>query len=368
MLPLVQDLEPAQLLRLRDVVGGAERGRARAGRVHEHEEPLEADVVHQRDRVLERRFVLGRIADDDVARQGEGGRRRPQHRGLLAILAAAVAAPHVGEDAVRSRLDGQVQVRADLRQPADGVGQPLVHVLGMGGREAQPLQARNGAHPLEQPREVEAAMAIRVHGLAEQHDLGIPARHERRHLVDDLAGVAAGLGPARPRHDAEAADVVAAFHHRDVGPHGARVGDGAGGDRERVRGSVEVDGRGGAAARGPQQLRNARDVVRPDEEVDLGRTVEDGAALELGHAAPDADDELAAVLDLLQPAQRVEQLLRGLLAHRARIDEDEVRVRRARRAPMAFGQQQPRDLLGVVHVHLAAERLDVERFFFIMRS
>src|SRR5438034_2528427 len=54
--------------------------------------------------------------------------------------------------------------------------------------------------------------------------------------------------------------------------------------------------------------------------------------------------------DALPISQGVEQLLRRLLAHRAGVDEDEVRVRGGLRPLVAVGQQQARDLLRVVHV------------------
>ena len=138
----------------------------------------------------------------------------------------------------------------------------------------------------------------------------------------------------------------------------------ASGHREGVGLAVQVD-RGLPVLDGLlEKLGDAEEVVGPHQDVHVPGPLEDLPPLELGHAAADADAQPG--LALLQPAEPVEgvvELLRRLLAHRAGVDEDEVRALGIRGRLVPARAQHAGHLLGVVDVHLAAERLDEEARF-----
>ena len=128
-----------------------------------------------------------------------------------------------------------------LGQLADRVGHRVVTWLGcevVKRSRRRPVDRRDAR---QQPREVGAAVAVGVHRLAEQHHLGVAARDQRLDLGDDVARRPVDLGSPRARHDAEAADVVAALHHRDVGAHRAGSARRPRAGREGVGAAVEVD-------------------------------------------------------------------------------------------------------------------------------
>ena len=126
----------------------------------------------------------------------------------------------------------------------------------------------------------------------------VAARHEDLDLAHDLVGRAVDLGPARPRHHAEAADVVAALHHRDVGAHrvawATRSSGIAKASALRSRSTLTWP----VAAACVEQLGDAREVVGADEDVDVRRALEDLVSLELGDAAADADPQVRAAAAL----------------------------------------------------------------------
>ena len=347
---VVQHLEAPQLLVLGDVVGEAQRGGARARRVGEDEEAVEADLVHEGHRRLEVGLGLAGIADDDVARQ-----RQVRDGGRAAARPSRGTRPRVYprrmEARMRSEPDctGRWRYGHRPRQVAEGLGHPRVHVLRVRGREAQAPQAGHRVHALEQVGEVDAVAAVRVDGLAEQHHLGIAARpRATRTSSHDVVGRPADLGPARPRHHAEAADVVAALHGGDVRAHGAGVRDRrVGTENESALRSRSTQPRAPARARRSSSGTRATLCV-PTRTSTYGARSRIARALELGHAAAHADDAARASRPsaCVRRPSGVEQLLRRLLAHRAGVDEDEVRVggrrRRARSRRPAAGPRPSR--------------------------
>ena len=107
-----------------------------------------------------------------------------------------------------------------------------------------------------------------------------------------------------------------------------------------------------------EEARQLRDVVRADDEVDALELLDEALALLLRDAAGDDDHEIALVALLLgEAADLAPELLLGLLAHAAGVEDDHVRDARlglgVARATQDFVHP-----LGVVHVHLTAERRD----------
>src|SRR5690606_3032186 len=92
-------------------------------------------------------------------------------------------------------------------------------------------------------------------------------------------------------------------------------------------GEADVDLRLSARAAGGDQLGQAVQGLRAEDEVDMRRAFDDRLAFLAGDAAADADDEgLVGCLELLPAPELAEDLLLGLLADRTGIDEDDVRL------------------------------------------
>jgi hypothetical protein len=106
--------------------------------------------------------------------------------------------------------------------------------------EPEPPEPRHAVHPGEELGEIDVAIPIGIHGLPQEHHLGEASTHERVDLPHDLRDRPIDLGPPGPRHDAEAANVVAALHRRDEGPHRIPVGYDGRRNGERVLGAVEI--------------------------------------------------------------------------------------------------------------------------------
>ena len=94
--------------------------------------------------------------------------------------------------------------------------------------------------------------------------------------------------------------------------------------------------------------------------VDVRRAADDRRAFLARHATADADDDVAAAgLQRLPPAQLAEDLLLRLLAHRAGIEQDDVRILGGVGGDEALvGSEHVGHLGRVVLVHLAAEGAD----------
>ena len=243
-------------------------------------------------------------------------------------LRAAVGAAHRLEHPVGARLQRHVQARHDV----GGLGHRGDDVVGEGGRvragEAHPLEALDlaaGAQQLAEREPVAELDAVGVDVLAEQGDLDDALGDERLDLGEDLARAAVLLLAAQARHDAERAGVVAA--HRDR--HPAAVGRVAPG-RQRRREDLERS-RGSrprraccAAARSSRAGRRA-DVVGAEDDVDPRGALDDGVAVLLGHAAADGDLHVGVRgLGRAQLAEVAVELVVGVLAHRAGVEDDDV--------------------------------------------
>ena len=89
--------------------------------------------------------------------------------------------------------------------------------------------------------------------------------------------------------------------------------------------AVQVDGRFACADRLLEQIRHPLDIVSPDQDVDVRGTLENLGAPKLRHATTHTDPQLGALaLEPAQALERVVELLSGLLADGAGVDEDEV--------------------------------------------
>ena len=122
-------------------------------------------------------------------------------------------------------------------------------------------------------------------------------------------------------------------------------------------GSFEDLGNRTGEARLVEQLGGAVDVVGSHHNVDVAGLGTDDVTVLLGEA-PGHDDLAAVALRLprLQVAEVAVQLVVGVLADAAGVEHDHVGVDLRRRRNHPIGLEQPGDALGVVLVHLTAER------------
>ena len=248
----------------------------------------------------------------------------------------------------------------------------------MAGGVAQPRDAGNVREPVQQPAErrgaaVRVLAVIGVDVLADQRDLADAGVGQPLRLGDDLGDRPRHFGAARVGHDAEGAELVAAFLHGDEGRHAALADRRAARRGEMVE--LVLDRKFGvdhlAVLGARQHLRQPVIALRPDHEIDRGRAAEDLLAFGLRDAAGDRDRHVASLRRrvLLQHAHAAElgiDLLGRLLADVAGVEDDEVGVVRRRGLDEALGRQRVRHTMRIVDVHLAAVGLDVE--FSVMPS
>ena len=111
-----------------------------------------------------------------------------------------------------------------------------------------------------------------------------------------------------------------------------------------------------AQAAGAEPLAEMRDRARPKRDVNGRIELEDSLALGLRVAPADGDHAIGMLALPRRGFTEVGGELRvGLLADRARVEDDDVGVVRARRLPQPELFEHALDPLGIVGVHLAPE-------------
>ena len=273
---------------------------------------------------------------------------------------AAVGAAHPLEHARGARLQRQVDVLADGLELGVGADDVLGHVRRVRARVADALDAVDRVDRVQQLGELARlraqARAVGVDVLAEQRDLAHALGGEHAHLVDELLERPRDLAAARRRHDAERALHVAAGAdlHPGVDVAGALAGQVAGEalELEEALGGQRVAG---------QELGELVHLAGPERDVDERELREHLVLHRLRPAAADADHALGiAALERPRLVQVRDEALVGLLADRAGVEEDQVRVLALRHLGVAERLEHALHALGVVLVHLAPEGGDVE--------
>ena len=315
------------------------------------------DQVHGR---LEVRRGLAGIADDEIGGQREFGAHLAQAANPVDVFLAGMAALHQGQDAVAAALHRQMQVADQLGNVRVGLDQAVAELDRMRGGVADPLDAVDGGHVMQQQREIgdlavvhQAAVGVDV--LPQQHDLADTLLRQQCQLGDDIIQRAADLLAAGIGHDAEGAVLAAALHdrHERLRPLGAWLRQGI---EFLDLGEGNVDGGLLLPAHPVQQLRQAVQGLRAEHEVDIGGALLQGFALLTGDAATDTDDEIRPALLQRPPATEFgEHLFLGLLAHGAGVHEQHVGLFGiVGQLETMGGMQYVPHLGGIVFVHLAA--------------
>ena len=240
--------------------------------------------------------------------------------------------------------------------------------------EAHALDALDGAGRPQQLGEgtaVPEADPVGVDVLTQKSHLDSALRGDGLDLGQDIAGAAVALLAAQGWHDAEGAGVVAAHGDGDPGGVGglAAGGQGGGEDLERL---LELDGGRGVVPCALEQGGQDIEVVGAEDDVDPGGPLDDPLPHLLGQATGHGDLHAGALaLDGSELTQVAEEPGGGVLTHGAGVDDDDVGpaitgvggagggLGHVLDAQVAGPLQQSRHVLGVVDVHLAAERAHV---------
>ena len=334
--------------------------------VDERERRREAHLAHERQRVLEVLLGLAGKAHDDVGRECDAGHGVLDAARKREEVLAGVAAVHGLEHARGAALHGQVQLRHDglgLGHRRDGL---VGEVLGMRARESDALDARlpHRAQELGEARVPVDVAAIGVDVLAKQAHLAHAVGAQAVDLGHDVLEATAALASAHVGHDAVAAKVVAARHDGHPGVPGVlatarQVGREAG----IVLGDVGHDLPRATLERVGDELGQARESARAEHDIDVPHVLADAHAVALGDAAAHAHDAPAAwgLGGAHHGRDLAIEVRVSLLAHAAGHEDDDVGLVGGGDLDAAAQPQEPRDALGVVEVHLAAEGLDVVR-------
>ena len=181
-------------------------------------------------------------------------------------------------------------------------------------------------------------------------------------LRQDVGNRPHPLVPARIRHHAEGAELVAAFDDGDVGLDWILAPGDPQGERH-VAERIQVDHRStprGGVERLLDEHRQAFQILRTDNHVDGLGASQNLRTFLLRDAAGHRDERPVPGLELhlVEFAESRKELLLRLLPHAARVDQHHVRIAIIRRRLVAGLVEETGHALRVVDVHLTAVRLD----------
>src|SRR6516162_8014408 len=257
-----------------------------------------------------------------------------------------------------------MQVVGELRDAAERLDETVAELERVGGGEADPLDAWQARNVMNERSEVDPLAighraAVSVDVLAKERHLGDALAGELTHLAQNGVEGTAYFLATGVRDDAEAAVLAAAFHDRNVGARafGTRW-------RQMIElldlGEADIDHGATVKEQLLDHVLQPVQCLRAEYQIDERRALDDGRPLLARNTAAHADDDLGpAGLQATPLAKQREHLLLRLLAHRAGVHQQHIRLVRI------FGGSEPhviaqyvRHACGVVLVHLAAEGLD----------
>ena len=139
------------------------------------------------ERARERGVVLGREADDHVARQVELVRERLEP---AEVGGGRVAASHRAQDAVVAGLERDVEVARGGRRLAQRGDERVAHVVDLDRAEPQAVEARRRADLAHEARQVVAGVAVAEAAEVDpgEDDLAVPLLDAATHLAQDGVG------------------------------------------------------------------------------------------------------------------------------------------------------------------------------------
>jgi hypothetical protein len=197
-------------------------------------------------------------------------------------------------------------------------------------------------------------------------DFLIPVFSEIQDLRQDALHRSTFLPAPAEGNDAVGAKIVAAFHDRDISADAA-FPKGLGGP-DLVPGAVPARLEEFAFPLLGEERGEFVVMIGADNDVDLGPFFKQVLAAELGDAAEDTDKPVPVLLERGEAAEEGIDLIFRFLPHGAGVDEDDIALfgRSGLRGPGP--DEESRNVLGVVLVHLTAERLDEKIASFEVRG
>src|SRR5690554_5732408 len=220
--------------------------------------------------------------------------------------------------------------RHQLGQGAMRLDKPGRHFLGMRGGVAYALYAGYVVDVLQQHGEVGDVVTV-AHGatigidvLPQQGDLFDALIGQVGDLYQDVIEGPGNLGAARVRYDTEAAVLAAAFHDGDKGGGPIYA---SGGHRVEFFdfGKADIDLGTPLCASLGDQFGQAVQGLRSEDDIDIGRALDDGVAFLAGHAAAYTDDQVGiALLQVLYPSEIGKHFFLRFLAYRTGVEQNDV--------------------------------------------
>src|SRR5579862_7430546 len=356
-------LEPVCFLAIRDGINHHQRRGIGPRRILEAEDAIVLDggkKVHGLDEVVGR---LSGESDDDV-----GGERDWPPGGFdpgdaFQVPVAGVLAGHGLQNTGRSGLDGQMDMVAEGREGVDGLDNVAGEVARVAGGEADAANPRHLPYGRQEFGEAELAfrVAVAVHVLAEELDLGVAGIGDATRFGQHRSGGPAALLAARIGHHAVGAELVAALDDGDVAAIGVLPGGKFGFESLVGLAVVESGDTVLAGLKSGQHLRKFPVGSRARYQRNVRRALEDLLALLLRHA-PQHSETFAGLVESLVIVQAIEDLLLRFVADGAGVVENETGVLLRLDLAIALTLECANDLFGVMGVHLAPEGLKVEGF------
>ena len=224
-----------------------------------------------------------------------------------------------------------MQMAADVRAVCNGVDKLARGVLGMARHKPDAVIAGNSVQHAQQRGKGDVfrqALAVGVHILAQQSDVLVALGHKLPELPQNIRAGTAALSSAHIRHDTVRTEIIAAVHDGKPGAERGIPPDG------HILYDLAALGRHAQHAFARGQL-FTQDVGQRIDAVDAEHNVHERIVLFeffhdlllLGHASGYRDQQLGVRLfQALKRADVAENALLGVLAHRAGVEHDQVRV------------------------------------------
>ena len=204
---------------LRNLVWHSSRRCSGTFGVDEGESTVVTHFSHHIHGLLEVLLCLSRESHDDIGGQGNIRHRHTEllHQGEVLFL--RVFAVHPLQDLTAARLKRKMQMAADLFGVLHGIDEFIGEILRMRSHEADPLKSLDLFHSSQEFRKCDwlfQVLSVGVDVLSQKHDFHDTVSYKTLDLLDNIFRLSASLASAHIRHDAVAAEVVAAEHDVDT--------------------------------------------------------------------------------------------------------------------------------------------------------